>query len=217
LPLDMMAIDVGTYTDAVWAFAKKHPWNRVILVKGSSSQTGPVMMPMKFERRSDGQAKRQQKRAFLLNVSQMKADFFGWLAKSDPLDRGFVHIARGLGDEFFRQLTAEVRVLRRNRAGVTTSAWELVESGRRNEALDTAMYAEAAARRKGWASLTDAQWTALADERGAAPAEPQGDLFDKTVLPAAVDGVSEKTAAAQKKGETAQPEQSWIEVPKGWL
>lgn len=220
LPLDMIAIDVGTYTDAVWDFAKRHPWNRVILVKGSSSQTGPIMQPMKFERRSDGQAKRRQKRAFMLNVSQMKADFYGWLGIGDPLRRGFVHIARGLGDEYFRQLTAEVRVLRRNRAGVTTSAWELVESGRRNEALDTALYAEAAARRKGWASLTDAQWAALDDERGAAPAEPQGDLFDKTVLPAAVDAVAAETATekpAPVRADERTGRAPWIATKKGWL
>jgi phage terminase large subunit GpA-like protein len=179
--LDMMAIDVGTFTDAVWAYAKRHPWSRVILVKGASTQTGPVLQPMKFERRSDGQAKRSQKRAFMLNVSQLKADFYAWLKKDDPLDRGFVHIARGMGDEYYRQITSEVRVLRRNRAGVTTSAWELAEPGRRNEGLDTMLYAEAAARRKGWTSLTEAQWEQLEAERGAAPAEPQGDLFDGSV------------------------------------
>jgi phage terminase large subunit GpA-like protein len=219
LPLDMMAIDVGTYTDAVWAYAKRHPWNRVILVKGSSSQTGPILQPMKFERRSDGQAKRKQKRAFILNVSQMKADFYGWLGKGDPLDRGFVHIARGLGDEFYRQITAEVRVMRRNKAGVTTSAWELAESGRRNEALDTALYAEAAARRKGWSSLTDAQWAALDDERSVAPEEPQGDLFDKTVLPAATDAAVEpnKTNTETQKAADKGAPVPWINTRKGWL
>ncbi|SDE90456.1 phage terminase large subunit family protein [Limimaricola pyoseonensis] len=181
LQVDMMAIDAGTYTEAVWAYAKRHPWSRVILVKGSSSQIGPVLMPMKFERRRDGKAKRAQKRAFMLNVSQMKADFYAWLAKDDPLERGYVHMARGLGDEFFRQITSEVRILKRNRAGVVTSAWELVEPSRRNEGLDTMLYAEAAARRKGWASMTEEQWAVLDAERGTAPKDQQGDLFDTTI------------------------------------
>lgn len=188
LALDMMAIDVGTFTDAVWTFAKRHPWTRVILVKGASTQNGPVMMPMKFERRDDGKAKRAQKRAFMLNVSQMKADFYGWLAKEDPASRGFCAFARGLGDEYYRQITAEVRVLKRSRAGVVSSQWELVEPTRRNEGLDTALYAEAAARRKGWTSLTEDQWAVLEAERSAAPAEAQADLFDAAVgvVPAAV-------------------------------
>ncbi len=178
LGLDMMAVDVGTYTADVWAWAKKHPWNRVILVKGASSQSGPVMLPMKFERRADGQAMRQQKRAFVLNVSQMKADFFHWLTKTDPIERGHCAFAAGLGDEYYRQITAEVRVLKKARSGVVTSAWELVEPTRRNEGLDTMNYAEAAARRKKWLAMTEDEWAALDLERGAAPAEQQADLFD---------------------------------------
>jgi len=195
--IDMMAVDVGTYTEDVWSWAKRHPWSRVILVKGASSQTGPVMMPMKFERRKDGQAKRAQKRAFMLNVSQLKADFFAWLAKEDPIERGHVAFARGLGDEYYRQITSEVRVLKRARTGAVTSSWELAEPGRRNEGLDTMNYAEAAARRKGWASMTDEQWATLDDERGAAPAEAQPDLFDGSVamVPSAQDAAERKKPA----------------------
>jgi phage terminase large subunit GpA-like protein len=181
LPLDMMALDGGTYTEDVWSFAKKWPWSRVIIVKGGSTQSGPVMVPQRFERRADGKAKRAQKRAFMLNVSQLKADFYTWLDKDDPVERGYCHFARGLGDEYYRQITAEVRVLKRNRVGVVTSSWDLVEPTRRNEGLDTMNYAEAAARRKGWTAMTAEQWGVLDAERGAAPAEPQPDLFDKTV------------------------------------
>jgi phage terminase large subunit GpA-like protein len=78
-------------------------------------------------------------------------------------------------------ITAEVRVLKRARSGVVTSSWELAEPGRRNEALDTMNYAEAAARRKGWASLTEEQWAAMEDERDRVPDAPQGDLFDAAV------------------------------------
>lgn len=181
LPLDMMAVDVGTFVEDVWSWGKRHPWNRVILVKGASTQSGPVLAPMKFERRSDGAAKKAQKRAYMLNVSQLKADFYGWLAKADPLERGHVAFARGLGDEYYRMITSEVRVLKRARSGVVTSAWELAEPGRRNEALDTMNYAEAAARRRGWTAMTEEQWDALDSERGRAPDLPQGDLFDATM------------------------------------
>jgi phage terminase large subunit GpA-like protein len=171
---------------------------------------------MKFERRSDGQAKRSQKRAFMLNVSQLKADFYAWLKKDDPLDRGFVHIARGMGDEYYRQITSEVRVLRRNRAGVTTSAWELAEPGRRNEGLDTMLYAEAAARRKGWTSLTEAQWEQLEAERGAAPAEPQGDLFDGQIAVIDTAGGEDPAPKAKDKPKPSQGD-DWIKPRKDWL
>ncbi len=181
LPIDMLAIDGGTYTDDVWSWARAHPWNRVIIVKGSSSQNGPVLAPMKFERRRDGKAKRRQKRAFMLNVSQLKGDFYTWLGKEDPAERGYCRFAVGLGDEYYRQITSEKRVLHRQRSGVVTSSWDLVEPTRRNECLDCMNYAEAAARRKGWTSMTDDQWDRLEAERGAPAKEPQPDLFDSTV------------------------------------
>ncbi|MCF7700543.1 phage terminase large subunit family protein [Loktanella sp. M215] len=240
VPLDMMAIDVGTYTEAVWAYGKRHPWSRVILVKGSGSQTGPVMWPMRFERRKDGKAKRAQNRAFNLNVSQMKADFYAWLAKEDPLERGYCHVAAGLGDEFFRMITSEIRVLKRTPSGVVTSRWDLVEPSRRNEGLDTMNYAEAAARRKGWTTMTDEQWAVLEGERAAAPAVPQGDLFDTTLhvvpVPAATAPANTTIAAtaepermgptvdqinapapAPTKPDAADTGGAWIKTRKDWL
>ena len=126
-------------------------------------------MWQRFERRKDGKAKRAQKRAFNLNVSSMKAGLYAHLSKEDPEERGFTQFAQGLGDEYFRMLTAEHRVLSRNKHGVMTSRWVLVEPTRRNEALDTMNYAEAGALRKGWASMTDDQWDALDAKRGAPP------------------------------------------------
>jgi len=216
LGLDAMAIDVGTYTDAVWSFAKRWPWSKVILVKGAASQNGPVMQPMRFERRADGKAKRRQKRAYMLNVSQMKADFYAWLEKSDPMERGFVQFARGLGDEYFRQISSEVRVLSRSRSGVMTSKWELAEPSRRNEGLDTMLYSEAAARRKGWAFMTQEQWDVLQSQRGIPNPDPQADLFDAE---AAV--VPEVAKTPEKKKTKSAPRVSggadWIKSKGNWL
>ncbi len=193
LKLDMLAIDGGTYTDDVWSWAKTHPWSRVIVVKGSSTQNGPLMVPMKFERRSDGRAKRRQKRGFLLNVSMMKGNLYAWMRIEDPAERGFSQYPTGLGDEFYRQITSEVKVLKRSRTGVVTASWELAEPTRRNEVLDTELYAEAAARRKGWASLTDDQWDSLEHERGQSAPDVQPDLFEKTVIPVAAEKPKRRT------------------------
>jgi phage terminase large subunit GpA-like protein len=227
--LDMMAIDGGTYTEDVWAFSKRHKWDRVIIVKGSGSQNGPVMLPMKFERRTDGQAKRQQKRAFMLNVSQMKADFYNWLAKTDPLERGFVQFSGGLGDEYYRQVTAEVRVLKRTRGGAVVSQWGLVEASRRNEMLDTMLYAEAAARRKGWTSLTAEQWGIMTAERGAVPPDAggQGDLFDAAATtpdpllrqpaPAETGAQTPTQRTTERNPGAVAPNSNWIKTREDWL
>lgn len=176
-PLGMLAIDGGAYTDDVWSWAKKHPWARVIIVKGARSQTGPAYQPMKFERRQDGAAKRRQKRAFMVNVSMLKAEFYQALRVEDPLARHFCGFATGLGDEFYRQITAERRKTVRLPSGVTETRWDLVEPTRRNEALDGEIYARVAALRSGWRANTDGQWDALEALWSAPTAEAQADLF----------------------------------------
>lgn len=212
--IDMMAIDGGTYTDDVWSWAKRWPWHRVIIVKGASAQNGPILQPMKFDRRNDGQAKRTQKRAFMLNVSQLKGEFYTWLRKEDAAERGHCAFARGLGDEYYRQITSEFRVLNRSATGVVTSKWKILP-GVRNEGLDTMNYSDAAARRKGWTSMTDGQWDDLDGLRGAAPELPQGDLFDAAVkiIPDVAPERSKKPAAAEKKPQADE----WIKHKGSWL
>lgn len=214
-PIDMMAVDCGAFNADVWSWVKgaRHPWNRVILVKGASTANGPVMRQMSEDLGRNGKIRKKDRRGWMLNVSQLKADFYAWLAKDDPLDRGFCAFARGLGDEFYRMVTAEIRVLRRNQAGVMVSRWELAEPGRRNEALDTMNYAEAAARLKGWAAMTDAQWDKLTDERAGAPTEAQADMFDGTIVPAGRadldDAKPEETRPVSKSG--------WIDEREEWI
>jgi phage terminase large subunit GpA-like protein len=145
----------------------------------------------------------------------MKADFYGWLGKTDPMERGFCRFAAALGDEFYRMISAEVRVLKRARSGVVTSSWELAEPTRRNEALDTMIYAEVAARRKGWTSSTDEVWDQLDAERGSPPPEAQADLFDLTV-----PIVAEKSlpAPVRRAAPTEKPAAAWLPKQKGkWL
>ncbi|GGF43757.1 Phage terminase, large subunit GpA [Mameliella alba] len=178
LPLDRMAIDGGTYTEDVWAFAKRWQAKRLIVVKGGSGQTGPIMKRMVMGDRKDARARAARRQGRILNVSQLKADFYTWLGKDDPLARGYVHFAKGLGDEYFRQITSEVRVLKRDRVGVMVSNWQLVEPTRRNEGLDTMIYSDAAARELGWTSMTREQWAALEAERGVEAPEDQPDLFE---------------------------------------
>ncbi len=207
-PLDVLVIDGSAFTEDVRAFVKRHPSTRVFMVKGSSSANGPMLVPMK-RRRADGKVLGDDRQAFIVNVSQMKADFYAWLAKQDPLERGFVGFARGLGDEYYRQLTAEVRVLKRAPSGVMISRWEPAEAGRRNEALDTMNYAEAGARRKAWLSMTDLQWERLADERAGAPAEGQGDLFD-VALPVVAQVAAQKPVEDAKSRSGAPKGANWF-------
>ena len=135
----------------------------------------------------------------MLNVGQLKADFFGFLTIEDPEKRGYCSFAKGLEDEFYRQLCSEKRITTRDRYGVLQSKWVLVEPSRRNEVLDTNNYACAAALRKGWVSMTDSQWDAIeARQSVVVENSDQADLFDAAVS-AAPDDRSVKITAPKTK------------------
>jgi phage terminase large subunit GpA-like protein len=104
-----------------------------------------------------------------------------------------------LGDEYYRQITSEMRIVIRERSGATTSKWVLVDPSRRNEGLDTMNYATAAALRKGWGAMTNDQWAALDLIYGQPPKENQGDLFDAAISAAPAVAVP----AGPRPSETA--------------
>lgn len=185
--LDVLCIDGGAYTEDVWDWAMSHPYTRVLVTKGATSATAPALKRMEFDKRSDRMARRKRKQGFVVGVSQLKADFYAWLDKADPEARGYCRFAAGLGDEYYRQITSEIRVLKTATSGVKVSRWVIAEAGRRNEALDTMLMAEAGARFKQWTYMSDAAWDQLEAERGGPAAEPQGDLFA-----AAIPMVAEK-------------------------
>ncbi|MEK9754326.1 MAG: terminase gpA endonuclease subunit [Rhodospirillaceae bacterium] len=177
-PLDMLAIDGNAYTVDVFAWAKRKPWTRVIVVRGARSDLAPPLALTKSERRPDGKVRQAQKRFYNVGVSGLKSALYENLKKADPLQRGYCGYPIGLDDEFYRQLAAERRVIQADRWGYPRAYWEKIHE--RNEVLDTENYAEAAAIRCGWYTRTDADWQRLAAERErpAAGERRQADLFD---------------------------------------
>lgn len=181
--IDRLAIDQGAYTADVESWARRHPQTRVVMVKGASSAIAPLYAVQKSLRRRDGTVRRRQKQAYLVNVSALKASLYAALRQDDPEGRGYQSFAPGLGEDFYRQLTAERRVVKRNRAGVMQSTWELVTPTSRNEVLDTALYADIAARLHGWREWTDAEWDAAEASADAPPPDAQPDLLELAARP----------------------------------
>jgi len=96
---------------------------------------------------------------------------------------GTIHLPRGIVDEaYVKQLCSESLVEVRKRDGRIAREWQVV-SGRRNEALDIAVYARALAWRCGIDRMTDTQWRDLAAQRGGSLPE-QSDLFEPSVAAA---------------------------------
>jgi len=202
IALDRVAIDGGAYRDDVWDWVKRFPKSRVVMTKGASTDTGPIWKEQKIEQKRSGKVRKFGKQSLIVNVSVLKMGFYGALAKVDPLARGFVQFARGLGDDFYRQITAEHRVSQKSGSGAEVFRWKLIDKTQPNEDLDCAVLADVCARMEGWRVMTDAQWDALESERDIAPTEDQRDLFDADT---ALDHAASLADAAKATADDATP------------
>lgn len=171
LRVTAMAIDAsdGVTTHFVRAFVRK--WSgtrRVIAVKGQSvAGRSLIGRPTKQDVNYRGEVLKKSVELWQYGADTAKGALYARLKIELP-GAGFVHLPTGLPDEFFDQLTAERRVTRYLR-GQPRVEWVL-EKGRRNEALDCAGMAHAAAE---YAGLSRINWDAL--ERLVNPG--QRDLF----------------------------------------
>ena len=193
---DMAAIDGNAYTEEVWMWARRHPAGSVIMVRGANSDNAPLFQKVKREHNEKtGKRLRYSNRFFNFNGSVLKMALYRNVAKTDPLERGFVGFPTGLEDEYYRQLTAERRVPKKRKDGFTEFKWEK-DAAQANEALDSMNQAEAAAIRFGVRGLPDRIWDRLEAERETAPPEQQLDFEDGLFAAAATPTTQDKSAAS---------------------
>lgn len=175
--IDLLAIDGNAYTEDVWDWARRHPASRVIMVRGVHPENAPLLAQVKKERNRRGKLVRYSKRFFNFASSVLKMGLYRNLKKTDPEERGFIALPKGLEDEFYRQLTAESRKAQKAKSGFTRYLW-VKDPSQANEGLDTHLQAEAAAIRLGVRNLPDTEWDRLMTERERPPEDVQGDFED---------------------------------------
>ncbi|MBQ4826567.1 phage terminase large subunit family protein [Leisingera sp. HS039] len=175
--IDLLAIDGNAYTEDVWDWARKHLASRVIMVRGVHPESAPLLAQVKKERNRRGKVVRYSKRFFNFASSVLKMGLYRNLKKTDPEERGFIALPKGLDDEFYRQLTAETRKAQKAKSGFTRYLW-VKDPNQANEGLDTHLQAEAAAIRLGVRNLPDTEWDRLMAERECPPEDVQGDFED---------------------------------------
>jgi len=150
LPILMMGIDSGYATQDVYAWARRHSAARVCVLKGQDSGVALLGLPRSADVTSRGKRSRRGVQVWPFNASMAKAELYGWLKlerpqPGEPYPPGWCHFS-GQGEEFFRQLTAEVwqtRIVK----GFHKGEW--VKTRERNEALDCRNLARVAAERVG--------------------------------------------------------------------
>jgi phage terminase large subunit GpA-like protein len=160
-----MAVDSGYETQAVYRWARRMADNRIMVVRGSSNSVSsvPVSAPTAVDVNVNGKKIKRGLKICVIGVNHFKAELYGWLRQERPAADeappiGWSHFPQ-LEEEYFKQLTAEQLVTRINRNRYRIHEW--VKTRERNEALDTAVYARAAAAKIGLDRYTERNWAAL--------------------------------------------------------
>lgn len=127
LTVDAALIDSGNWADQVYAFCRSRAARRILPQKGVPG----------FGRPSLAFSTTRGVRLALVGIDGVKLALHQRLASGET-----IQFSDQLGGDYFDQLRAEKLVTKYSR-GRPTRAWEVI-SGRRNEALDTLVYAFAA-------------------------------------------------------------------------
>jgi phage terminase large subunit GpA-like protein len=157
VPLLACAIDSGGHhTQAVYAYVRGHQHAHVLAVKGSS-QSGRAILgkPTEQDVNWRGQKLKRGVKLWPIGTDTAKEEIYGRLRNTEP-GPGYVHLSKHLPPEVFEQITAE-RLVTRYVKGRPRLEW-VKPAGKRNEALDCAVYGLAAAHYLGMERWRQHQW-----------------------------------------------------------
>lgn len=169
-PVPLLAVMIdsgGHHTHAVYAYARAHQHAHVYAVKGMS-QAGKAILGKATDQDVNwrGQKMKHGVKLFPIGSDTAKAEIYARLRTEQP-GPGYVHLSRHLPPEVFEQLTSE-RLVTKYVKGRPKLEW-VKPAGRRNEALDCAVYALAGAHLAGidrWREGDWQKWQARVEERG---------------------------------------------------
>lgn len=157
LGLDAGAIDSGGHhTQEVYNFCRARSWRRVFAIKGQS-QAGKAILgrPSDVDVNYRGIKLKRGVKLWPVGTDTAKATIYGRLRLTEP-GPGYVHIPKWLSEDVLKQLTAE-RLVTKYHKGRQRLEWAK-PAGRRNEALDCAVYALAAAHFLGLQRWREPDW-----------------------------------------------------------
>ena len=142
--ISRVAIDTGGHmTTETYNYCLAKKSRGVYPIKGQPGDKLPLIRPSQ---------KAREKGLFMVGVDSIKYDWMSWLKVGEPGDK-YCHFpkdkdgipARGYDTTYFQMLTAEKRIVVKNKKGYTVYEWHK-EAGARNESFDCRVYARAALR-----------------------------------------------------------------------
>lgn len=190
VPLLATGIDSGGHhTQAVYSYCRAHRHEHVMAMKGASVAGKAILgKPTPQDVNWRGEKVKGGVKLWPIGTDTAKAEIYGRLRLAEP-GPGFVHLSKELPAEVFEQLTAE-RLVTRYVKGRAKLEW-VKPAGKRNEALDCAVYALAMAMWAGVDRWREGDWKKW--ERKVQP--------DETPKP-----VPRETSQAPKPAEVEQPD-----------
>lgn len=199
--LSAISIDSSDQTQAVYNWVRKvqHLLPCLRAVKGSSEDHKPVLGPSSSQEVNwRGQKWPNGVKLWTVGVDTAKDLLLGQLAIEPPAAAGearpgCIHFSEDLPVEFYRQLTAEQRILVKING---RDAYKWVKRRPRNEDLDCRNYALHAAFGLGLHNFTDRRWQQIE-----AAVQPAGDLFTAPAQP-----IDTAPAAQQQPAPTPKPQ-----------
>jgi phage terminase large subunit GpA-like protein len=203
--ISRLAIDSGYASQQVYDWARTQKFAPVRVVKGGPDSMQATVGPQSpVEITVNGKKLKSGVRIQLVNVSELKKQFYGWLhlelpnlEKGEEYPEGFFHFcATADTEEYCKQLTAE-QLVTRTHHGFQKREWEKTRP--RNEALDTWIYAKAASIMLGLDKCKESQW----------------DVYEQSLIEK-VKAEPVLQAVAVAEAQTPERKGSWI-PRKGWF
>ena len=205
IQVKMLAVDSGGHhTQKVYDWAKNKDPRRVMIVKGSSSNSPKALIDSSslIEMNIRGRKIKTGIRLWIIGTTIGKSELYSWLKHKHPTEKeleengyphGFCHYPKNdeiYGESFFLGLTAEQLVSKKVK-GFTHYYWEKIRD--RNEPLDLHVYNRAAASSLGLDRFSDQMWNKLESDMGvnsvvtsskeeSTPVKPQ--VINRTVVKA---------------------------------
>ena len=196
MTLAKLAIDTGYESAAVYAWARAQGIAQVAPVKGLEgfNRATPVSGPTFVDATVNGRKLKRGARLWTVATATFKAETYRYLRIERPSDEdralgapnpaGMIHLPDWTDSEWLKQLVAEQLVTIRDRRGYARQEWQKMRE--RNEALDTRVYARAAAWILGADRFDERMWRQLEKQAGVESAvSPQGAEPDKSMEPQA--------------------------------
>jgi phage terminase large subunit GpA-like protein len=190
MTLAKLAIDTGYESAAVHAWARQQGTAQVAPVKGLEgfNRATPVSGPTFVDATVNGRKLKRGARLWSVATATFKAETYRYLRLERPSDEarasgpahaaGTIHLPDWADSEWLKQLVAEQLVTIRNRRGYARQEWQKMRE--RNEALDTRIYARAAAWILGADRFDARMWQSLEKQAGVETAAPKPDAASDT-------------------------------------